>query len=500
MNKESAVIFKAENISKSFGVTKALDCVNIELKKGQLLGLIGENGSGKSTLASIIAAIQPADDGELIFNGEPYAPKDSVQASQLGVSMILQEKGTFDKLTVAKNIFVGKEKRFIKFGKLSNQKLIAEAEKALKAVGANHIKPDELVGNISFEDRKLVELVRAMYDSPKILIVDETTTALSRTGRELLYSLINKMKNQGDSVIFISHDIDELMDVCDKLTILRDGIYIDSLEKTEFNASKIKQLMVGREICEHYYRNDMEIPQSNEIVLKVENVCEGLLKDISFELKKGEILGIGGLTDCGMHELGKIAFGLNEPSKGTVTVNGGKEICSAEAAVKEKIAYISKDRDHEALMVSSGILDNVCIASYPKLKDFGLILPKHEKQFLGTWKEKLNIKMRSENQYVMELSGGNKQKVALAKWLGFGADIYILDCPTRGIDIGVKATIYDLMMRLREQGKSILLISEELSEVIGMSDRIIILKEGEIQAEFNRQEELTENKLIEYIV
>lgn len=500
MGQKEDVLLEAKNIYKSFGITKALKGVSLELKSGEILGLVGENGSGKSTLTSIIAGIQPADSGEMFLEGKPFQAKNSVEANQAGICMILQEKSTFDHLSVANNIFIGNEERFLKARILNGKKMKSEAQKALENIGASHISPSAIIEKLSFEDCKLVELARAVSTEPRILIIDETTTALSRTGRDILYSIMEKMKTEGNSVIFISHDIDEMMEKCDRVTIFRDGNYIDTLGKENFSPQTIRKLMVGREITDNYYRTDLESCKSTEVVLEVKNVYAGHLKDVSFALYKGEILGFGGLADCGMHDIGRVLFGLLPLENGEVKEKDGQIITEPAIAMDKKIAYIAKNRDQEALMTNAPIRDNICIASYKKLSKKGFISPSDENKFVDYWAEQLEIKMQNSKQYVMELSGGNKQKVALAKWLGFGADIFILDCPTRGIDIGVKTNIYNLMAKLKKEGKSIVLISEELPEVIGMSDRIIILKDGKVSGEFKREENLTETVLINYMV
>ncbi|MCU6735799.1 sugar ABC transporter ATP-binding protein [Diplocloster agilis] len=494
------VLLSIRGLSKSFGITRALKQVSLDIRKGQILGLIGENGSGKSTLSTIVAAIQKADEGEITFEGKAYHPADSVGANRMGVCMILQEKATFSTLTAAKNIFMGKESYFVKGGILHNKEMIQAAQKILDDIGADHIRANQPVSALTFEDAKLVELARAMYDKPKLLIVDETTTALSRTGRDILYGIMERMKKEGRSVLFISHDIDELMEICDTLTVLRDGDYIDTLEKPDFDAAAIRRLMVGRELSDNFYRTDTVGSMEPDVVLKMEHVSSKMLQDVSFELHKGEILGFGGLADCGMHELGNIAFGLTKPDLGEVRDGQGNVIRNAKMATRMRIAYISKNRDTESLMVASNIKDNICLASYGQLRRGPFVTPAAEKRFVDEWSQVLEVKMQDIDQYVMELSGGNKQKVALAKWLGFGADVFIMDCPTRGIDIGVKSNIYRLMEQLKAEGKSILLISEELPEVIGMSDRVVILKDGKISGVFGREEQLTETKLIDYMV
>ncbi len=489
-------LFCGKQIVKTFGVVKALAGVNILINRGEIKGLIGENGSGKSTFSLIAAGVQKYDSGTMTFDGENYSPKDVIDALEKGVGMIVQEQGTIGGITVAANIFVGREHLFVKNGILNTKKMNEAALKLLNEVGINHIKPETYADALSFEDRKLIEIARAMYTKPKLLIIDETTNALTARGREILYSLANKQRENGNSVLFISHDVNEIMLICDSITILRDGNVTANLQKDDFDENTIKQLMVGREMNGHYYRVDTDSLYSDEAALKVDNVSTKSLKDISFTLHKGEILGIGGLTDCGMHEIGKVMFGLEKPLKGKVAHSSGTVIDSPKTAIKNSIGYISKNRDKEALMPVCSIRDNVCLPSLDKLAKRGLISRKSEEKFTTVWADKLSIKMVNSSQFCTTLSGGNKQKVVLAKWLGKDSDILILDCPTRGIDIGVKAAIYELLFQLKKDGKSILMISEELPELIGMSDRVIIVKDGSIAGEYRREEGLTESDLI----
>ncbi len=493
------IVLEAKKICKTFGVVQALVDVDFTLRSGEIHGLIGENGSGKSTLSSIVAGVQPATSGEIVLNGEPFSPGNALEANNRGIYMLLQERGTFSNISASANIFVGQESKFTKNGYLRIGEMNRAGRQALDNIGADMISEKALTGQLPFEEQKLVEIARAINGNPNILIVDETTTALSRQGRELLYKQIFRLRDEGKSVIFISHDIDEVKRVCDTLTVLRDGHKIATLEKAEFTDSKIRQLMVGRDVGENFYRADNKATCMPEVAMSVKNACFGILKDIDFELYKGEILGIGGLTDCGMHDLGKLLFGVYTPEKGTVTVNGNL-VKNTRVAVQNKVAYVAKDRDTEALMTAGNIKDNICAPSLKKLKKCGFITKKSEREFAQRWAETLNVKMSSINQLVMQLSGGNKQKVSVAKWMGFDADIFIFDCPTRGIDIGVKAAIYRLLEQLKSEGKAIVMISEELMEVIGMSDRVVIIKDGRITGQFKRDDGLTENMLIEYII
>lgn len=489
-------LFKGEGISKSFGTTQALKNVDLTISRGEIHGLIGENGSGKSTFSSICAGIQKADSGKMYLGGKEYIPAGTVDAMDKGVSMVVQEQGTVGKITVAANLFFGREALFVKAGVLNVKKMNAEARRVLKDMGIEHIDPQAVIDTLTFEDRKLIELARALYTQPKLWIVDETTTALTVNGRDILYKLMFRIKEEGGSILFISHDIDEIMRMCDTLTILRDGVLTANLEKEEFDEDKIKQLMIGREISGHYYREDDSEDYGEEVVLEAKNVTCGILKNVSVKLHKGEILGVGGLSDCGMHDLGKAMFGLLKPETGSTLKEGKERVRSARWAVRHGIAYISKNRDREAMMTLCSIRDNICLPSLNDLKKGVFIFRKNEKKLSEQWAKNMEVKADSVGQFCNTLSGGNKQKVVLAKWLAKGADIMIMDCPTRGIDVGTKASIYQLIERLKKEGKSILLISEELPELIGMSDRIVILKDGVVSGEFSRSEGMSENKLI----
>lgn len=491
------VILKAENICKNFGLTKALDNVSINIEKGKVIGLIGENGSGKSTLASIISGVYHPTSGNMEFQGKPYKPSDILEAHRNGISMIAQEMGTLPGIRVADNIFLGKEQMFSKYGIVNRKMMYHEAKKALEKIGITDIDQADFTSKYSLEDRKLIEVVRAVYSDPVIFIVDETTTALSQRGRNIIYKLMKEFRDSNKTVLFISHDLDEIMQVCDKLIVLRDGVLIKELEKEEFEEEKYKELMVGRKLTENYYRNDYDGSFDDEVVLKADNIyVKNALEGVSLELHKGEILGIGGLTDCGMHELGKVLFGIHKPLYGSVTLGNGKEISSVKQAIKNRIGYTSKNRDQESLILNASILDNTVLPSLSKISKGGLIFRRMEKQFTDRQVKNLRIKCREITQDVRDLSGGNKQKVVFGKWLGNESEIFILDCPTRGIDIGVKAYMYQLMYRLKKEGKSIIMISEELPELIGMSDRIMILSKGRHRKTFERSEDLSESLII----
>lgn len=499
---EDQLLLSAKKICKAFGPTRALIDVDLEIRRGEIRGLIGENGSGKSTLASIIAGAQFADSGSFELRGKSFAPKNMVDAQNCGISMVIQEMGTIRGITVASNIFTGRLEEFSRYGFLNMAAVNKRAIEALHNIGVDDIQPDTLIDKLNFEERKIVEIARAMAAHPDLLIIDETTTALAQRGRSLLYQLIQRLHDENKAVLFISHDLDELMEICDAITVLRDGEVIDTLDKDQINIEKMRMLMVGRELTGSYFRTDYDGSYGEEIVLRARGVTSGILENFDLELHRGEILGIGGLSDCGMHELGRVLFGIDKPITGSVTLTPGKKVVKNPAiAIKNNMAYVSKERDREAIILSASIKENVVLPSLRQMHGpFGRITKRSETEMARRQIETLSIKCRDERQLCKELSGGNKQKVVFSKWLAKRSDILILDCPTRGIDVGVKAAMYQLMMDLKAQGKSIVMISEELLELIGMSDRILVIKEGKRQVELERSADLNEKQIIQYMI
>ena len=477
---EKEILFEAKHMRKEFGPTIALNDVDFTLRRGEIRGLVGENGSGKSTIMSIASGMQPATKGEMFYKGQPWKPSTMVEAQDAGISMILQEANTIPGVTVAQNIFSGHEAEFSKFGLISMAKMKKEARKVLEHFGITHIKAGELIDKYTFEDRKLVELVRCVTDQTEILVVDETTTALSLEGREILYKLIHKMAENGKGIVFVSHDMDEILEQCTDLTVLRDG-------------------RVGREIGDKYYREDYDTSHREEVALELEDVSFGRIQHFSLKLHKGEIVGMGGLSGCGMHDIGRIAYGLEKLSGGRVTRNG-KEIKSPLQAINSGIGYISKNRDTEALILNGPIQDNIVLPSIPALIRKTFISPRSEKKLSDREIDNYRIKCHSGKQYVNTLSGGNKQKVSFGKWTAKGSEVIIMDCPTRGVDIGVKQAMYGLIEEMKKQGKAILMISEELSELIGMADRLMIMKDFKVTHQVERSPELKQTDLIEYMI
>ena len=376
------------------------------------------------------------------------------------------------------------------------------ATELLKKYGFERIKAGEIIDRYNFEDRKLIEIVKATYFEPKIVVIDETTTALSNEGRHELYKHMDRIKKSGNTVIFISHDLPEILEKSDTVTVLRDGIYIDTVSSKDIDEEGLRKLMVGRELEGDYYRKQFGESVKDEVVLSVKNVSvPGLLEDVSFDLHKGEILGFGGLSESGMHEIGKAIFGASYDRSGDVVTSDGTHINDIPTAIANSIAYTSKDRDNESVVMNESIGDNICLPSLDKLTlKWKFLSDKAMNNFANDYAKKMSVKMVNVDQFVSDLSGGNKQKVVLARWIGKDSDIVVLDSPTRGIDIKVKQDIYNLMGQMIKNGKSIIMISEELMELIGMCDRIIIMKDGKVSGEIDRSVEIGENTLISMMV
>ena len=498
------VIFEARHMHKAFGPTIALKNVDIQIKRGEIRGLVGENGSGKSTIMSIAAGMQPATSGEMFYKGEKWNPKSMIDSQTQGISMILQEANTIPHVTVAQNIFAGHEKDFSKVGLISMAAMNKKADELLDKFGIKNIRGKDPVDRLTFEDRKLIEIVRCVTDDTQILVVDETTTALSHDGRAILYKLIHKMaEEENKAVVFVSHDMDEILEQCSDLTVLRDGEIIGHLTREEMDAAdavqKIRLMMVGREIGEKYFREDFIPSHQDEVALDMQNITIGPIKDFSLTLRKGEIVGMGGLSGCGMHEIGKAAYGLIKLEKGQV-IRNGKPVKSCLQAIEDGIGYISKNRDLEAIVLDAPIQTNIVMPSIPALAKRLFINPKDEKKLSDEQIELFRIKCGSGKQYVNTLSGGNKQKVSFAKWTAKGSEVIIMDCPTRGVDIGVKQAMYSLIEQMKNEGKAILMISEELSELIGMADRLIIMKDFKVTAQMERSADLKQTDIIEYMI
>ncbi|MDR0817734.1 MAG: sugar ABC transporter ATP-binding protein [Clostridiales Family XIII bacterium] len=495
-------ILEIRGLSKSFGSTKANTNIDFTLKRGEIKGLIGENGSGKSTLLSQIAGVYSSDSGEMLVDGEHYEPSSPLDANKSKISMVMQELGVVSKLPVSINVFLGRLTKFSKAGAINIKKLNQAVVDLFREWDLPLLPPNASMLGMIIEQRKLVELVRALSVEPDILLLDEITQSLSSDNRQKLYAIINRLKDMGKSVIVITHDVEEMMAITDSITVLRDGEVVGTVKTSESTAADIRYMMVGREISGDYYRADHTPDYSEEVVLSASDVTvDGKLEDISFEVHKGEILGFGGLSDSGIHSIGRAVFGLEKIKKGSINLAGARPIRSAKNALNSNMAYVPKDRDKDALMIHDTIFANATLPSLTELQGpVGYLSARKLNKLAKETVTKLSVKTTGVHQVMDALSGGNKQKVNLGRWLAKDLKVLVLDCPTRGVDVGVKVYIYSLMKQAKEEGIATILISDELTEVLGMADRLIVMKDGRITKTIRRDEEFTEHSVIEVMI
>ncbi|MCD7928305.1 MAG: sugar ABC transporter ATP-binding protein [Oscillospiraceae bacterium] len=499
----SEAIFEIRGLNKSFGSTHANRNINLSLKKGEIRGLIGENGSGKSTLISQIAGLYGSDSGEMIIGGEPYAPANPVDAYNHKIAMVLQELGVVGSLPVGVNVFLGRTKQFTKYGVLNGKAMRKAAAQVFEQWDLPMPPLSARMGDMLIETRKMVELARALSVDPNILLLDEITQSLSLNNRQKLYKLLQKLKAMGRSVILITHDVEEMIEITDTITILRDGEVVGELVSAETTPDEVKRMMVGRDISGDYYRADMAPDYREQVALEVKNLTvPGELEDISFQLHEGEILGFCGLSDSGIHAVGKAVFGLSKASAGSIRLEcKDMEITTPMQALNNNMGYVPKDRDNEAMMIEASIRENFTLPSLGELTGpVAYVSPKRMNKLSKDMVEKMSVKCTGIFQSVSALSGGNKQKINLGRWLAKDLKVLVLDCPTRGVDVGVKAYIYSLMKQAKQEGISTILISDELTEVIGMADRLLVMKDGKITREISRGADFTEQAIIEVMI
>jgi ribose transport system ATP-binding protein len=496
-------ILQIKGLCKYFGPTVANNHIDFTLERGEIRGLAGENGSGKSTLLQQIAGIYIKDEGTMILNGKEYNPKNPVDAIKNKIGIVVQELGVLNNLPAAVNVFAGRLGQFKKGPVLDMKEIYRQAEALFDKYGLMKVPFEKTCDTMHIESRKMVELARALSGDPDILILDEVTQSLSQNNRNMLYRLISQLKEAGKTIIIITHDLEEMIEICDNISVLRDGELIETCSCDDITVDRIKQLMVGREISGDYYRTDSESDYSDEVMLEVKNVTvPDEVEDVSFELHKGEILGFCGLSDSGIHDLGKVLYGITSYKNGSVTLKQKNiEIRSIHDAISNGMAYVPKDRDAEALMMTDSIASNFALPSLDELQGKKpYISPSSIKQMAQKGVDDYSVKCSSIYQHMDGLSGGNKQKVNLGRWLLKDLDVIIMDCPTRGVDVSVKAYIYHVMQNAKKNGLAIILISDELPEVLGMSDRLIVMKNGKIRGTFTRGENFTQEALIEVMV
>lgn len=492
----STQLLKVSGISKSFPGVKALQDVQFELNSGEVLALVGENGAGKSSLMKILSGIYTKDAGTILLNGQEVDIDSPKTAQRLGISIIHQEMNLMPHLTVAQNIFIGREPRmgmFVREGLLNRK-----ADELLQRLGID-LDPQALIEGLTVAKQQMVEIAKALSFEAKVLIMDEPTSALTATETETLFTLIEGLKASGTGVIYISHRMDELRRITDRVTVLRDGQYIGTLEKADFDIPTVIEMMVGRPL-EESARPTARARQDNDVVLQVEGLnTRALLKDVSFELRRGEILGFSGLMGAGRTEVARAIIGADPRSSGTVSINGkAVSIKQPSDAVALGVGYLSEDRKQFGLLLEQDVNTNILLTSLRNYTDaLGFVHAEKGRQTSRGYVESLRIKTPSISATTKNLSGGNQQKVVIAKWLARDCDILIFDEPTRGIDVGAKEEIYRLLNDLAEQGKSIIMISSELPEVLRLSHRIVIMANGRITGILDN-EEASQAKIMEY--
>jgi ribose transport system ATP-binding protein len=499
----SDAIFEIHGLNKSFGSTHANKNVDLSIRKGEIRGLIGENGCGKSTLISQIAGIYPSDSGEMIIGGQLYAPHSPIDAYRHNISMVMQELGVIGNLPVGVNVFLGRTKQFTKYGVLNIKAMNRAAAQVFEQWDLPMPPLNGNTGNMLIESRKMVELARALSVDPNIILLDEITQSLSLNNRQKLYNVLKKLKEMGRSVILITHDVEEMVEITDTITVMRDGAVVGNLVSAQTTPDQVKSMMVGRDLSGDYYRADRKADYDDEVVLSVQNLSvPDELENISFDLHAGEILGFCGLSDSGIHAVGKAVYGLSKVSAGSVHLtHKDLDIKTPMQALNNNMGYVPKDRDNEAMMIEDTIRENFALPSLGELTGpVGYVSPKRMNQLAGEMVKKMSVKCTGINQRVSALSGGNKQKINLGRWLSKDLKVLILDCPTRGVDVGVKAYIYALMKEAKQKKIATILISDELTEVIGMADRLIVMKDGKMTRQISRDGEFTEQAIIEVMI
>lgn len=480
------VILTLKDIDKSFPGVHALDHVSFEVKRGEVHALMGENGAGKSTLMKVLTGIYKKDSGSITYEGKEVEFHNTREAQDAGIVIVHQELNMLGDLTVAQNIFIGRE--FKKGIRIDDKKMNEEAKKLFDRLHID-IDPMETMSNLTVGKQQMCEIAKAISHEAKVIVFDEPSAALTEVEIEELFKIIRDLREQQLGIIYISHRMDEIKVITDRVTVMRDGQYIGTLITTECTKDDIINMMVGRVIYEDPKQHSMVKPDA-PVVLKVENLNAGkMVQNVSFELRKGEILGFSGLMGAGRTETARAIFGADPKESGDIYINGEKvEINSPEDAVKYGIGYLSEDRKRYGIVVQKTVAENSTMATLEKYMKGLFINKKAENEITQQYVESLATKTPSVDQLVVNLSGGNQQKVVIAKWLVRNCDILIFDEPTRGIDVGAKNEIYKLMNKLAEEGKSIIMISSEMTEILRMSDRVVVMCEGKKTGEIGIEE------------
>ncbi|KZB91874.1 D-xylose ABC transporter ATP-binding protein [Bacillus sp. VT 712] len=485
---------KMSNIYKAFGANQVLSGVDFELLPGEVHALMGENGAGKSTLMNILTGLHKRDEGRIEIDGQERYFSNPKEAEQEGVTFIHQELNVWPHMTVLENLFIGKE-LYSPLGILKTKEMKEQAKKQFDRLAVT-IPLEQEASLCSVGEQQMIEIAKALMTNAKVIIMDEPTAALTDREIEKLFEVINGLRAQGVSIVYISHRMEEIFTICDRITVMRDGKTVDTTPILETSFDDVVRKMVGRSLTDRFPSRQTKI---GETVLELKSLTrKHAFHDISFSVKSGEVVGVAGLMGAGRTEIMRAIFGLDAIDSGEVWVNNKPvKIKTPDEAVKYGIGFITEDRKDEGLVLDFSIRENIAL---PNLKSFstkGMIAEKSEREFVELLIKRLTIKTQSAEISAGSLSGGNQQKVVIAKWIGIGPKILILDEPTRGVDVGAKREIYQLMNELTERGVAIIMVSSELPEVLGMSDRVLVIHEGKLAGELSK-EEATQEKIMTY--
>ncbi|RED64802.1 sugar ABC transporter ATP-binding protein [Cohnella lupini] len=492
-------LVEMEGIEKHFAGVHALKGCKFGLLSGEVHALVGENGAGKSTMMKVLTGVYQKDEGRIFYQGKEVQITDTRTAQKLGISMIHQELNLAPDLTVAQNIFIGKEPRRAIRLFLNDKEMNRQANELLKQMNLD-IEPTTLVSELTVAKQQMVEIIKAISYDSQVLIMDEPTAALSDAEIEDLFKMIEQLKAKGVGIVYISHRMAELKRITDRVTVMRDGSYIDTVPTADVSVDRIIAMMVGREIYQPA-KPDRQQGESEDTVLEVRNLSRGnVLRDVSFSLRKGEILGVAGLVGAGRTETARAIFGADPIDSGELYVRGRKvRINGPHQAVKHGIGYLSEDRKHFGCLLDMDVKTNIALATLGRFtRGGGWMNDKHMADVSRKVVEELKVKTPGINQKLKFLSGGNQQKVIIGKWLTRDCDILIFDEPTRGIDVGAKSEIYKLLESLAASGKSIIMISSELPEILRLSHRIIVMCEGRITGELLNDDSITQERIMTY--
>lgn len=489
---DKKLLFSGKSISKSFHGTQALKGVDLDIYEGEVVGLVGENGAGKSTLLKIIIGAQPQTKGEMIMRDKPYAPKDPMDANMQGVGMVFQEQSLIINLTVGQNIYLGFEKEFKSFGFVNWNKMYNQAREVINQVGCENVSPRKKVIDLNFASRQMIEIAKVVNVSHRnkercLILLDEPTSVLNESEVQRLFTEIRKLAKAGHSVIFVSHRLEEVLQISDRIYVFKDGENVCDLDTKAANEVLLYEAMVGRETTTEYYQLDKQCEPQKEIVLEAKDLgLWGCFKHVDFKLYKGEILGIAGVVGSGKEELCSVICGDERPSSGELFIKGKKIVLKNPAdALETGILMIPKERLAEGIVLGLSIKENIALSNTKALSKCGFISKKMINKQADNWIKKLRIKTIGKDELLIQLSGGNQQKVVFARILAADKDILILNHPTRGVDVGAKEEIYSFIRELVAAGKSVILLGDTLDECIGLSNRIIVMKDGLVTGEFN---------------